>query len=99
MGHRGIIAGLNKELTVWQQNLNKSQTGQHDLISSSKLIKAGIDLVVLQEPSINFLGKTVASRDWIPVYPSTHEKEQRKTRAITLVSSKIPTENWEQLEF
>ena len=88
-----------EELTIWQQNLNKSQTGQHDLISSRKLTNAGIDLIVLQEPSINFLGKTVASQDWIPIYPTTHEKEQRKTRAITLVSGKIPTKNWEQIDF
>jgi hypothetical protein len=43
------------DLTIWQQNLNKSQTGQHDLISSSKLVNAEIDIVALQETSINFL--------------------------------------------
>jgi hypothetical protein len=87
------------KLTIWQQNLNKSQTGQHDLISSGKLAYAGIDIVALQEPAINFLDKTIAARDWIPIYPSMHDKEPRKIRAITLMNSKLPTENWEQVDF
>ena len=90
---------MGRELTVWQQNLNKSQTGQHDLISSGKLISSGIDIIAIQEPSINVLGLTVTSRDWIPLYPLTHKKDQRKTQAITLINSKLPTESWEQLEF
>ena len=69
------------------------------MFSSGKLTSTGIDTVALQEASINFLGKTVALWGWIPVYPSTHEREQRKTRAVTLMTSKIPTENWEQLKF
>lgn len=87
------------ELTIWQQNLNKSQTGQHDLISSGRLVNEETDIVALQEPSINFLGKTTASRDWIPIYPTTHEKDPKKTRAIILMSKKLPSESWEQLEF
>lgn len=99
MAKIGNNEDIHSELTIWQQNLNKSQTGQHDLISSGKLTSAGIDIAALQEPSINFLGRTIASRDWIPLYPSSHEKDPKKTRAITLISSKLPTENWEQLEF
>ena len=34
-----------------------------------------------------------------PIYPSTHAKEQKKTRVITLMNSKCHTENWEQLKF
>ena len=69
------------------------------MISSRKLIDKGIDIAALQEPSINFLGKTVAPRDWIPIYPTTHEKDQNKTRTITLMNSKLPTESWEQIDF
>ena len=69
--------GTRRELTIWQQNLNKSHTGQHDLISSGKLVNTGIDIVALQEPSINFLGKTTASRDWIPLYPLITKKSRR----------------------
>ena len=70
--------GIQSELTTWQQNLNKSQTGQHDLICSGKLAYANIDIVAIQEPAMNFLDKTIATRDWIPVYPSTHENEPKK---------------------
>ena len=91
--------GMQSELTIWQQNLNKSQTGQHDLISSGKLAYANIDIVAIQEPAMNFLDKTIAARDWIPIYPSTHEQGPKKTRSIILMNSRLPTENWEQVEF
>lgn len=99
MERLGNNRGTQRELTIWQQNLNKSHTGQHDIISSSNLANTGIDIVALQESSIKFLGKTTASRDWILVYPSTHKKEQKKLRAVTLISSKLPTESWEQIDF
>ena len=91
--------GTRSELTIWQQNVNKLQTGQHELISSGKLAYTGIDIVALQEPAINYLGKTIAARDWIPIYPSTHEKEPGKSRSLMLINATIPTENWEQVEF
>ena len=88
--------GTQSKLTIWQQNLNKSQTGQHDLISSGKLAYANIDIVAIQEPAMNFLDKTIVARDWIPIYPSTQPK---KTRSLIPMSSRILTENWEQMEF
>ena len=91
--------GTQSELIIWQQNLNKSQVGQHDIISSGKLVSENIDIIAIQEPAINFKDKTIAARDWIPIYPSTHEKEPRKTRSIILMSRRLPTENWEQMEY
>ena len=91
--------GTHSDVTIWQQNVNRSQTGQHDLISSGKLVHRGIDIVALQEPAINFLGKTIAARDWIPVYPSTHEEEPGKTRSIMLINATLSTKSWEQMEF
>jgi hypothetical protein len=67
-------------LKIWQHNINKSCISQHDLISSSKLTKWQIDIVALQEPSINGLGQTVASKDWKTIYPSMHAKYPKKTR-------------------
>ena len=93
---------LNKErkaLAIWQQNLNKSPACQHSLISSGRLAKHNIDIIALQEPSINFLSKTIASRDWIPLYPTTHEKHPEKTRAVILIRGDVLTESWEQLDF
>ena len=91
--------GTQSELVIWQQNLNKSQVGQHNIISSSKLVHANIDIIAIQEPALNFKDKTIAARDWIPIYPSTHKKEPRKTRLLILMSKRLPTENWEQVEF
>ena len=89
----------HKALAIWQQNLNKSPNCQHSLISSGRLAKHNIDIIALQEPSINFLDKTIASRDWVPLYPTTHEKQPKKTRSVTLIRSDLLTENWEQLDF
>jgi endonuclease/exonuclease/phosphatase family metal-dependent hydrolase len=88
-----------KALTIWQQNLNKSPSCQHGLISSRRLARHNIDIIALQEPSINFLNKTIASRDWTPLYPSTHKKEPEKTCSVMLIRGDILTESWEQLKF
>ena len=96
------LYNLNKErqeLAIWQQNLNKSPNCQHGLLSSGRLAKHNIDIIALQEPAINFLNKTIAARDWVPLYPSTHEKQPEKTRSITLIRGDLLTENWEQLDF
>src|SRR6266702_1213581 len=86
-------------LAIWQQNLNKSPACQHGLLSSGRLVDRNIDIIALQEPSINFLNKTIATRDWIPIYPSTHEKQLDKTHSVTLIRGELLTENWEQLDF
>ena len=91
--------GIRRELTFLQQNLNKPHTGQHNLISSGKLIKEKIDIIALQEPAIYFLGETIVSRDWIPLYPSAHEKDPKKMRVISIISNKLPKESWEQPNF
>jgi len=59
----------------------------------------GIDVVALQEPAINAFNLTTASRDWITIYPTTHANAPDKTRSITLISSQISTDNWNQLDF
>jgi endonuclease/exonuclease/phosphatase family metal-dependent hydrolase len=79
--------------------VNKSGTCQHDLISSAVLAKQGIDIVALQEPAINSFGSTIASRDWIPIYPSTHGKDPHKTRSLILIRSNILTDQWKQIDF
>ena len=85
-------------IIIWQQNINKSRVCQHDLISSSKLIEKGVDIVVLQEPSINAFNKSIASKDWKAIYPSTHESSPQETRTIILVRDNLLTDSWEQLE-
>ena len=88
-----------RKLTIWQQNINKSCTCQHDLISSSKLVEKGIDIVALQEPAINKFNKLIASREWKAIYPSTYATDPRKTRTLLLIRDDLLTDRWEQLEF
>ena len=89
----------NDKLIIWQQNVNKSSACQHDLISSGRLVNAQIDLIALQEPSINFLNKTIAARDWIVIYPTTHITSPNLTRSIFLIRSSILTDSWSQIDF
>ena len=85
-------------LKIWQQNVNKSRTCQHDLISSGRLAREGIDIVALQEPKINEFGGTVTSREWTVIYPSTHASDPAKTRSIILIRADIITDNWTQID-
>ena len=87
------------KLTIWQQNVNKSPASQHNLISNNWLVSIGTGLVVLQEPAINAFNLTIASKDWVTIYPSTHGDENNRTRSITLIRSSISTDHWTQLEF
>jgi len=86
-------------LNIWQQNVNKSPTCQHDLISSGKLIEEEVNLIALQEPVINYFGKTIASRDWIAIYPTTHPVNPAKSRSIILLRASLCTDNWTQIDF
>ena len=86
-------------ITIWQQNINKSCTCQHDLISSAALARRGIDIVALQEPAISYFGTSIASRDWIPVYPTTHSLDPQKSHSLLLIRSNILTEQWRQIDF
>ena len=85
-------------LKIWQQNVNKSRTCQHDLISSGRLAYEGVDIVALQEPKINELRGTVTAREWTVVYPSTHTSDPAKTRSIILIRADIITDNWSQID-
>ena len=50
-----------KRFNVWQQNLNKSQVAQEDLINAS--IHKDYDVLVLQEPYIDAFGNTKATKN------------------------------------
>ena len=87
------------KLAIWQQNINKLPTGQHDLVSNNALALMGIDVIAIQEPSLNALKQTIASKNWFPIYPSPHNESPDKTRSIILIRSDINTESWNQLDF
>jgi hypothetical protein len=86
-------------LTIWQLNINKSPLCQHTLLSNNILVKHDVSIVTLQEPSINAFNNTIASKDWIMVYPSTHSANPDKSHTLTLIRSVIKTDTWEQIDF
>jgi len=90
---------LQHKTKIWQQNVNKSPTCQHNLISSGKLSELDIDIVALQEPSINAFNQTIATRNWVTIYPSTHNTDPGKTRSVLLIHANISTDSWNQLDF
>ena len=79
--------------------MNKSPNCQQTLISNNLLTKHEIDIVALQEPAVNRFNQSIASKDWVSVYPSTHCTHPKKTHTLMLVSAKISTDNWEQMDF
>jgi hypothetical protein len=87
------------KIIIWQQNVNKLLACQHSLLSSNKLTSMGINIVALQEPAINPYNCTIASKEWIPIYPSTHRDALNKTRAITLIRAQLSTDAWNQIDF
>ena len=89
----------SKTLKIWQQNVNKSKICQYDMLASGRLATNDIDIIALQEPHINHFSKTIATRDWVVIYPSTHEKDATKIRSLLMIRDNIIMDDWEQLEF
>ena len=63
------------------------------------MVRKGVSIIALQEPSIDSDGFTLASRDWVPVYPTHHRKPNTNTRAVTLVRASLDPDSWEQIDF
>jgi exonuclease III len=85
-------------LKIWQQNVNKSPTCQHDIISNKNLVNKEISMIALQEPAINFLNLTIAAKDWTVMYPTTHNSSPDKTRSVILVRAALASDSWTQLD-
>ncbi|KAF8220720.1 hypothetical protein L208DRAFT_1538238 [Tricholoma matsutake] len=57
----------HRPLQIWQQNVNKSLLSQLDLLISLKCNK--YNLCIIQEPYIDFNGRSRANRQWTMIYP------------------------------
>jgi ribonuclease HI len=82
-------------ITIYQQNINKSLLGQHDLLFN--LGRNKYDICAIQEPYIDHNGSTRANPNWITVYPSTHQAYPDATRSLILINTFIFTNNWKQI--
>lgn len=78
-----------RPIQIRQQNVNKSLISQLDLLQS--LRKDDYDVCSIQEPYIDHQGKTRANRQWVTVYPNTHQEHPDNTRSIMLINANILT--------
>ena len=83
-------------VNVWQQNLNKSDVAQQDLINSIDPNMYMYDIIAIQEPYIDFLGNTQANQRWYPLLPTAHRNDPKKTRVVTLINKRLLTSSWQQ---
>jgi hypothetical protein len=86
-----------RPLLIRQQNVNKFLLSQLDLLESLK--RDEYDICVIQEPYIDFNGKSRANRQWITLYPSTHQEHPDSTRSVTLINTNLSTDAWKQIKF
>ena len=84
-----------QRLRIWQQNLNRSLEGQFDLLQSLKA--NDYDLVMLQEPHIDFLGWTRSNLHWMVIYPRQHLIKPSDTQFVILVNQNITSNNWTEI--
>lgn len=91
------LGNSSQQLRIWQQNCRKSLINQLHVINS--LNPELYDICLIQEPYIDFLGNTRAPGNWRVIYPPTHlgEDSHARTRAVTLISPRLATSNWENL--
>jgi endonuclease/exonuclease/phosphatase family metal-dependent hydrolase len=85
-------------LKIWQQNLNTSLIAQESLLNNPDM--ANWDILILQEPHINFLRNTRANHKWHVLYPTQHYTHPlQRLRAVILISAALDTNAWKQLPF
>ena len=84
------------QLRIWQQNLNKSLTAQEDLLH--RATPTNYDILALQEPYLDTLKNTRATRHWIVHYPTVRDRDTSgRTRATILVNKHLSTGSWAPL--
>ncbi|PPQ73739.1 hypothetical protein CVT24_006959, partial [Panaeolus cyanescens] len=82
---------------ILQINLNKSNEAQQDLINDPDL-HSGWDVVLLQEPSVNFYNYITTPRGFRQVYPGARARQSKTVRSGIWVNEKISTNTWRALE-
>ncbi|KAG2056119.1 hypothetical protein BDR06DRAFT_880710, partial [Suillus hirtellus] len=85
-------------LRIWQQNLNTSMVTQESLLNYP--ITKHWDVIIIQEPYINFLQNTKANHRWHVLYLTQHYTHpQKHSYTITLVNANLDTNIWNQITF
>ncbi|PPR00222.1 hypothetical protein CVT24_004961 [Panaeolus cyanescens] len=85
------------KLRILQINLNKSRKAQLDLVNDPDL-QASWDLILIQEPNINFYNHITTARGFRQVYPNARTRNELVVRSGIWVNEKISTNTWRALE-
>ena len=86
-----------KYFNIWQQNVAKSSTSQHNLLA--KADPNDWDIITLQEPYLDHLQLTWANPHWMVLYPSNKNLQgQPHTRSIILINKKIDSSQIQQID-
>ena len=88
-----------KVLHTHKRNLRLARSHHNNLISSNYLVSKQVSIIALQEPTIDNNGYTLASREWVAIYPTLHQKPNTSTRAVTLIHVSLNPDMWEQVNF
>ena len=84
------------DLQIRQVNLNRALAAHDSLINSDA--HNNFDIILIQEPMINALGKVSTSPKWRVVYPSSHLSLQEGIRAVMQVNANLSTNTWHQVD-
>ena len=86
-----------KYFKIWQQNIAKSSTAQHDLLAKAN--PNDWDIIALQEPYLDHLGLTRANSHWTVIYPSNKNlNNQNRARSVLLINAKIDSSQVQQIK-
>lgn len=80
-----------RPFTIRQQNTDKSLISQLDLLESLK--QDNYNICTIQEPYVDFNGKSQANRQWMTIYPNTHHSHPDSTRSLLPVNTNILTDS------
>ncbi len=80
-------------LRIWQQNVNKSDAAQHDMLS--KILPTACDIIAIQEPYLDRMRLTRSTTHWRVQYPTVRDPDtSSRARSVILVSKKLSTNAW-----
>ncbi|KAJ8468306.1 hypothetical protein ONZ45_g17291 [Pleurotus djamor] len=83
-----------ESLRIRQMNIDKSRDAALTLINSN--LHEDFDIILIQEPYLDFQGLSRANRRWKLVYPSKLSQDQ-VCRSLIMVNNRINTDDYEQI--
>ena len=84
-------------IKIWQQNARKSARNTNYILNTADPSK--YDIILIQEPWFNHLGKTQGTHNWRIVYPPTiYHDDHDPIRSIILINTNIFTNMYTTLD-